>query len=398
MRNLIKLTVPTLLLLCVSLHLQAAQADKDRLILMPIRGIDVFVSDISDGKMGMKKTVTKEQDSDNSFDAYKRKQIEEFEAFKRGGPNPLDIERRKQADAKELAEHMMIENKRLQGAIEEVLVEGLQQNYVVIAGDKVLKASPSAANTECNETPCIEKTAQAFQAQFVAIASISKREFGYLLELNINNLANRKVAYANSAQCPNCNDLKLVIKFKELANIPQSVETKAPVVLIAPVVVPVAAPVVVPVATPVVEPRVVPAVVKVEADYSNCYEDEFIRICPLPADGQKAKIPSFTFVATNLTNETLFIASYDVISAFDDAGATCIRNGELQGVNRIHNYDRAKESEMSRIQTGKSNKFAWRWGCEKSSGNEFSVSLPLGRFKEDTFIKMNVAIPGIKWK
>ncbi len=376
MRNLISLVITILCLMGFLPQVQAAEASKERLVLMPVRGVDILIADVLARSNGEPKDATNEEVQDNSFEAYKRKQMEEFEAFKRGAPSAKDIERRKQADAKALAERIAREDKRLQAAIEEVLAEGLGQSYEVFSGEEVLKASPAAAKKECDETPCIIKVAEAFQASFAAIATITKREYGYFLELSIKNITNQKVVYANSTPCRKCSEFKVVIKFKELSNIPAPGLARAP-------------------AEPVA--AVAPQAAPVEGGGANCYADEFVKICAKPADGAKSKIPSFTFVATNLTDETLFIGSYHSPQLLDDEGSSCNDYRELLGINSV-NKGWTNEPGYSRIPAGKSINISYRWNCGKVLGSEFSSSMFLQRLKDGSASTFDVTIPGIRWK
>lgn len=79
------------------------------------------------------------------------------------------------------------EDKSRQAAMEIALLEGLQQKYEVFSGEQVskkareifLKESRNTTHKECDETRCLQNIAEAFQAELLAIASVSKQEDGY---------------------------------------------------------------------------------------------------------------------------------------------------------------------------------------------------------------------------
>lgn len=119
------------------------------------------------------------------------------------------------------------EDKSLEGAMETALVQGLQQNYVVFSGEQVaqkaheifLKESRSAAKKECDETRCMQGIAEAFQAELIATANVTKRDGGYFLALSIRNIFDNKVVYSNSVACKGCDTFQVVEKLKELSGI-----------------------------------------------------------------------------------------------------------------------------------------------------------------------------------
>lgn len=242
MRNLVSFLIATICLVGLALP---AYAGKDRLVLMPVRGASLLIADMVSHSNGAPKAT----ESDNSFEAYKKKQREDFEAFKRGAPSAQEIEQRKQAEAKADAARIEAENKRLQTLITAAIADGLQANYQVFAGEQVIKTVPSAAKKECDETTCIKEVAEAFQAPFIAIATVSKREYGYFLELTIIGMDEQKSVYAKTSPCRACNDNQVAIKFKELSTLPTPVANAAPIAA-APIALPIAAPVAPPAATP----------------------------------------------------------------------------------------------------------------------------------------------------
>jgi hypothetical protein len=117
------------------------------------------------------------------------------------------------------------EDKSLQGAMETALVQGLQQNYIVFSGEQVaqkaheifLKESRTTAKKDCDETRCMQNIAEAFQAELIATANVTRKSGGYFLALSIQNIFDNKVVYSNSVPCENCNEFQVVDKLKELA-------------------------------------------------------------------------------------------------------------------------------------------------------------------------------------
>ena len=73
-------------------------------------------------------------------------------------------------------------DKGMQGAMETVLVQGLQQNYIVFAGEQVaqkaheifLKESHNTTKKECDETRCMQGIAESFQAELIATDNVTK--------------------------------------------------------------------------------------------------------------------------------------------------------------------------------------------------------------------------------
>ena len=119
------------------------------------------------------------------------------------------------------------DDKSLEGAMETALAQGLQQNYVVFSGEQVaqkaheifLKESRSTAKKECDETRCMQGIAEAFQAELIATANVTKRDGGYFLALSIRNIFDNKVVYSNSVACKGCDTFQVVDKLKELSGI-----------------------------------------------------------------------------------------------------------------------------------------------------------------------------------
>lgn len=112
----------------------------------------------------------------------------------------------------------------LHGAMETALINGLQEKFIVFAGEQVsqkareifLKESRSAAKKECDETRCMQNIAEAFQAELLAIANITKRENVYFIALTVENIFDNKIELSKSVTCPSCDASQLVDKLSEL--------------------------------------------------------------------------------------------------------------------------------------------------------------------------------------
>lgn len=118
------------------------------------------------------------------------------------------------------------DNKSMQSVMETALVQGLQQKYVVFEGEQVaqkareifLKESRNTASNECNEIRCLQNIAEAFQAELIATANVTKIDGGYLLSLNIQNIFDNKAVYSNTLPCRSCDGFQIVEKLKILDN------------------------------------------------------------------------------------------------------------------------------------------------------------------------------------
>jgi hypothetical protein len=119
------------------------------------------------------------------------------------------------------------EDKPLQGSMETALVEGLKLKYEVFAGERVsqkaheifMKESRNTAHTECDETRCMQNIAEAFQAELIATANVTKQGGGYFLALSIQNIFDNKVEFSKTLTCEGCNAFKVVEKLKILGGV-----------------------------------------------------------------------------------------------------------------------------------------------------------------------------------
>ena len=126
------------------------------------------------------------------------------------------------------------EDKNLTGAMEVALAEGLQLKYDVFSGEQVsqkarqifLKESRNTTHAECDETRCMQNIAEAFQAELIATANVTKQDGTYFLALSIQNIFDNKVVYSKSLPCEGCNEAQVINKLKELSG---AIVTSSPV-------------------------------------------------------------------------------------------------------------------------------------------------------------------------
>lgn len=133
------------------------------------------------------------------------------------------------------------DDKKQQGAMEGALIQGLQQKYEVFAGEQVAKKAREIFNKEnrkaqktCDETRCMQGIAEAFQAEFIATASVTKQaggfmqSSGYFLVLKIENIFDNKVVYSESLPCKGCDTFQVVDKLKELSGVAVQLTSSRP--------------------------------------------------------------------------------------------------------------------------------------------------------------------------
>ncbi len=349
---------------------QAVDSSKESLVLMPITGVNLLVADILEREHIKTDNNDDVAEHDDAFENFKKKQMEEFEAFKRGDPSPQALAARKRADAKALADYIESETKRLQESLQWALRDGLQSRYQVYNG---------------GDHP---------DAKLVATGSITKRAYGYFLEVAILNTATNKVAYANSSPCEACNEIQVGIKFKDLGNVP------APVAVAAVV------------AQPEPQPTLLPAPI-VAKDEGNCYADEFVQVCVTKSLVSKNQTPMLTFVAKNLTQDTLFLGAnengflftYKLVNYWmnstttDDEGNIC--NDRMVGLEFIRslNPQTISENSYNRIPVGKSINIHTGCNCtDKVTGNSLDVRLYLVRLTEGKLVSFVATLQDIAWK
>jgi hypothetical protein len=82
-----------------------------------------------------------------------------------------------------------------------------------------MKESRNTAHKECDETKCMQNIAMAFQAELIATANVTKQDGIYFLALSIQNIFDNKVVDSESLPCKNCDAAQVIDKLKELVGI-----------------------------------------------------------------------------------------------------------------------------------------------------------------------------------
>jgi formylglycine-generating enzyme required for sulfatase activity len=121
--------------------------------------------------------------------------------------------------------------KAARAEMETALIQGLQQQYEVLSGKRVLhslrkasaKTDHGARDKGCAETPCLKLAAKDLRAELFATAHVSKTDAGYLLSLGIRNVTTGQVMSDISVPCNGCDRSQLADKLKELGAAPTQV-------------------------------------------------------------------------------------------------------------------------------------------------------------------------------
>ena len=79
-----------------------------------------------------------------------------------------------------------------------------------------MKESKNTAHTECDETRCMQNIAGAFQSELIATGNVSKQDGSYFLALSVQNIFDSKVVYSKSLTCKNCDATQVVEQLKIL--------------------------------------------------------------------------------------------------------------------------------------------------------------------------------------
>jgi formylglycine-generating enzyme required for sulfatase activity len=122
-------------------------------------------------------------------------------------------------------------DKAARDQMEAALVQGLQRQYEVLSGKRVLrslrkafaKTNHGARYTGCDETPCLKQAAKDLRAEIFATAHVTRTDAGYLLSLGIRNVTTGQAVSDISVPCNGCDRSQLVDKFKQLGAAPNPV-------------------------------------------------------------------------------------------------------------------------------------------------------------------------------
>jgi len=125
------------------------------------------------------------------------------------------------------------EDKNLSGAMETALIKGLQQKYEVLSGEPVAKKAHEifmkesrSSHLVCDEIKCMQRIAEAFQSELIAVAIVSKQGRDYFLALNIRNIFDDKAVYSESFPCKDCDEAQVMQKLKLLSGTAETVPTR----------------------------------------------------------------------------------------------------------------------------------------------------------------------------
>lgn len=91
-----------------------------------------------------------------------------------------------------------------------------------------MKESKNTSHAECDETRCMQNIAGAFQSELIATANVSKQDGSYFLALSVQNIFDSKVVYSKSLTCKNCDATRVVEKLKVLGGKVASVTVVSP--------------------------------------------------------------------------------------------------------------------------------------------------------------------------
>ncbi len=118
----------------------------------------------------------------------------------------------------------------LAGAMEIALIKGLQQKYEVLSGELIAKKAHDvfakesrSAHQVCDETKCMQRIAEAFQSELIAIAIVTKHNQDYFLALSIRNIFDDTSVYSESFPCKDCDDAQVMQKLKLLSGAAETV-------------------------------------------------------------------------------------------------------------------------------------------------------------------------------
>jgi len=110
--------------------------------------------------------------------------------------------------------------------MENALKKGLQEKYTVFSGDQVAQkrreiyakeSEVTPIGKDCDATRCLQRIAEVFQAELIALANVTQRRDGYFLSLSIQNVFDGKDVFTETVGCDHCNEPQVVAQLKTLA-------------------------------------------------------------------------------------------------------------------------------------------------------------------------------------
>jgi hypothetical protein len=117
--------------------------------------------------------------------------------------------------------HVPTADAALAGAIEAAAVEGLSHSYVVYAGERVAKRTReafarSSKQGVCDETICLQRIAESFQSERVAIINVVHPGNDYFLTITVRNVFDDQVDKSTTITCRFCDMGEVIARFKDL--------------------------------------------------------------------------------------------------------------------------------------------------------------------------------------
>lgn len=122
------------------------------------------------------------------------------------------------------------------------IVKGLGTKYEILSGNSVdtkakeIFQKESSKAVECDTEKCFQDIAVAFQAELIAVTTIVKKNGGYILNLQINNVLENRNILSESKPCRGCDDFQVIDELIAMARSKVSVSATASPTASAPVV------------------------------------------------------------------------------------------------------------------------------------------------------------------
>ena len=123
-----------------------------------------------------------------------------------------------------------VEDRSMTSDMQNAVIQGLQQKYLVYSGEQVLTELKKAADKQnkstkktCDETKCLQDVSMAFDNANVAMVHVKQISGGYTLSISILDVLNNETVLANQISCKGCDSFQLLDKLKELVGAPVAV-------------------------------------------------------------------------------------------------------------------------------------------------------------------------------
>jgi formylglycine-generating enzyme required for sulfatase activity len=103
------------------------------------------------------------------------------------------------------------------------IAQGLSKRYSVLSGNSVdakvkeIFQKESRKAVECDTEKCFQDIAVAFQAELIAVTTVVKKNGGYILNLQINNVLENRNILSESKPCRGCDDFQVIDELVAMA-------------------------------------------------------------------------------------------------------------------------------------------------------------------------------------